>query len=474
MMAPTIPSNEPTSNALSIRLLGNFEIHVDGTAIEKLSYEKGRALLAYLAAQTGWHTREKLAGLLWPGLQREAARNNLRLVLLNLRRSIQDSAGTNSIFRANRHALCIRPDALVWFDVARFAAAPTTCTSPTPHRCDECAAQMEQAVELYRGDFLEGFFLPGCSEFEDWLLVRREEMRRHALDLLDRLANRFEQAGLHARALPHALRAVELDPWNEAGYRRTMRLYAALGQASAAVGQYEACRRALNDGMGTLPGEETRRLAELLRETESAPKAGAAFNSVAAPANTSVLSEWRTVTVVYCRAMPAMLVVSNQTIMALDRIKIRCAEIFQRFGGHVVFPYIGGVFAYFGYSQATENAAYEAVHATLAVLKEASEDDHEIRAGIHTGLVAASMDRTMPDASGLTSSVAVTLYTAARRSETVVSIDTYRLIASDFDCRPAGAREIPGISGPVDLFVVEKKRRAVSDRRRMRSRIERP
>lgn len=472
MMVPTIPSNKSASKELSIRLLGNFEIHVSGAAIEKPSYEKGRALLAYLAAQTGWHTREKLAGLLWPGLQREAARNNLRLVLLNLRRSIQDGADINSIFLANRHALCINPEALGRFDIVRFAAAPATCTLSSPDRCDECATMMEQAVELYRGNFLEDFFLPGCSEFEDWLMVRREEMRRHALDLLDRLASRFEHAGLHARALPHALRAVELDPWNEAGYRRTMRLYGALGQTSAAMGQYEACRRALNDGMGTQLSEETRGLAERLHEAESAPKAGAGFHSVTAPSNLSALSEWRKVTVVYCRAMPVIHVESDQMLMALDRVKMRCTEIFQRFGGHVVFPYIGGVFAYFGYPQASDNAAYEAVHATLAVLKEAGDVDHDIRAGIHTGLIATSMDRTMPDASGLTSSVAMTLHTAARRSQAVVSVDTHRLIASYFDCRAAGFREMPGISGPVDLFILGKKKKTATDRRRARSGID--
>lgn len=469
MMTPETPSQEFAANALSIRLLGNMEIHVRDQALAKPSYEKGRALLAYLAAESGWHPREKLASLLWPGLHREAARNNLRLVLLNLRQCFQDHDRPIPLFLTDRHALGINPDLRAQIDIIRFESAPDACDSPSPDRCDACAAQMEQAVELYRGDFLENFFLCGCPEFEDWLLVRREEMRRHALDLLERLAARFEHAGMHAKALPHTLRAMKLEPWNEAGYRRAMRLYAALGQVKAALGQYDACLRALKENLDAQPDEETRLLAERIRSAASASEAGASISSVTAsttpsmPSMPSTLAEWRKVTVAYCKAIPHAPAESDQAIMSLDRFKARCSDVFQRFEGHVALPYIGGVFAYFGYPRANENAARQAVQAVLAVMKDAGGDDLDIRAGVHTGLIATGIDRTIPDASGLTSAFAMSLHTAACHGEVAVSAETHRLVAGFFECSQVVQREMPGMPGVVDLFTIRHDSAAAGD-----------
>lgn len=460
MMATENPPQEFTANTLSIRLLGNMEIHVRGKAVAKPSYEKGRALLAYLAAESGWYSREKLASLLWPGLHREAARNNLRLVLLNLRQCFQEHDKPIPLFLTDRHALCINPELRAQIDIVRFESAPDACDALSSDRCDACAAQMEQAVELYRGDFLENFFLSGCPEFEDWLLVRREEMRRHALDLLERLAARFEHAGMVARALPHALRAMKLEPWNEAGYRRTMRLYAALGQVKAALGQYDACLRALKENLDTQPCEETRLLAERIRRAASASEAGASIKSTAASTThltsltPSTLAEWRKVTVAYCKAIPHAPAESDQAIIALDRFKARCSDVFQRFEGHVVLPYIGGVFAYFGYPKANENAARHAVQAALAVMKDAGGEGLDIRAGIHTGLIATGIDRSIPDASGLTSAFAMSLHTAACHGEIAVSAETHRLVADFFEYSQAVQREMLGMPGLVELFTI--------------------
>ena len=64
---------------LSLALLGPMQITLGGRPVGGFTYNKARALLAYLAVETGRpHQRDALATLLWPDLPDDAARHNLR------------------------------------------------------------------------------------------------------------------------------------------------------------------------------------------------------------------------------------------------------------------------------------------------------------------------------------------------------------------------------------------------------------
>ena len=71
---------------LSIRLLGPFEVALDGEPVTGFVSDKVRALLAYLAVEADRpHRRETLAGLLWPDVPEQSARTSLRTALANVR-----------------------------------------------------------------------------------------------------------------------------------------------------------------------------------------------------------------------------------------------------------------------------------------------------------------------------------------------------------------------------------------------------
>src|SRR5690606_6962879 len=116
------------------------------------------------------------------------------------------------LFAATKNSLRFLPQGRI--DVLRFRQSPQRCAShPACQQCASCIDELEEAVALYRGDFLAGLDLPDCPDFDDWLLLQRESLRCHALALLEHLSNLFEQRGELQRALPHARRLVELDPW---------------------------------------------------------------------------------------------------------------------------------------------------------------------------------------------------------------------------------------------------------------------
>jgi DNA-binding SARP family transcriptional activator len=147
-----------------------------------------------------------------------------------------------------------------WLDVEAFR----TLAAAGPGSADG-ERSWEEAVVLYRGSFLEGFSLGDSAAFEDWTLLVRERLQRKALEALGRLVERLERRGEVGRACEVAWREVELAPWQEEAHRQLMRLLALDGRRSAALAQYEACRRLLAQELDVEPDRETTRLYERIR-----------------------------------------------------------------------------------------------------------------------------------------------------------------------------------------------------------------
>jgi DNA-binding SARP family transcriptional activator/predicted ATPase len=246
---------------LSVRLLGPLQITLDEEPVTGFVSDKVRALLAYLAVETGQpHRREKLAGLLWPDWPEQSARANLRRALANLRQAIGDHQATPPFLHISRQTVQFNQASDAWIDVAAF-----TDLLQARAFSRETIRQLEQAAELYRGDFLDGFSVADSPAFDEWMLLNREWLRRLVMEALHRLAACHEQDGEYERGLQHAWRQMELDPCRENAHRQLMRLLTLSGQRSAALAQYETCRRLLTEELGVEPAAETASLYEQIR-----------------------------------------------------------------------------------------------------------------------------------------------------------------------------------------------------------------
>ncbi len=256
--------------SLAIRLLGPIQISLHGEPLSELRSNKALALLAYLAVESDRaHRREKLAGMLWPDYTESSARANLRRALADLRQAIGDDAARPPYLNATRQTIQFNPTSDAWVDVTAFTGLVTR----TFH--EQTVDQLEEAVALYRGPFLEHFSVPDSAGFEEWVLLTRERLQRRTLETLLRLASDYEEQGEYKRALRHARRMVELDPWQERAQRAVMRLLALNGQRVAALAHYESYRQELAEELNTQPSKQTRELYECLRE-EGWPSAATA------------------------------------------------------------------------------------------------------------------------------------------------------------------------------------------------------
>ena len=249
---------------LSITLFGSFRVGLDGEAIDAFKSNKVRGLLAYLAVEAQRvHRRDSLAALLWPEWPDKEARTNLRYALSNLRSAVGDREAEPPFLNISRETIQFNKDSDHWVDVGEFAQLLSADVAGAPE-----IDRLGEAVNLCQGEFLEGFSISDSPPFQEWVLLKREQLHRQLVETLRQLSAVYEGRGEYEHALLYARRQVELEPWQEDGHRQVMRLLAASGQPGAALAQYETCRQLLEVDLGTEPSEETQALYHQIQKGE--------------------------------------------------------------------------------------------------------------------------------------------------------------------------------------------------------------
>ena len=244
---------------LQVRLFGGFHVFAIDRNLPAFATDKVRALFAFLAVESGRpHRREALSGLLWPEQPDEDARRNLRKAIFQLKETLAEF-DPDKLLRTTRQSVELIPDH-IRLDLAEFRATlafSETHPHQALHTCPTCLNRLEEAVFLYRGPFLDGFYLRGVPEFEAWQLRLQDETGQEVLRALDTLVEAHGQRGDFASVENYAGRRLALDPFREDAHRRLMWALAAQGNRSAALAQYEACRCILEEELGVQPEPET-------------------------------------------------------------------------------------------------------------------------------------------------------------------------------------------------------------------------
>lgn len=241
------------------RTLGPVELSLDDHSVPpELLWNKNLALLVYLArSPRRGRTREHLAGLFWGEKQESAARASLAQAVYTLRRSVgEDGVETSS------GQVRLTGDA-VQLDVDQLETLAG-------------AGDWRRASALVAGDFLEGFALPGASEFEDWLAGERVAWRQRSVEVLVRYSDLLLREGQSTDAAHAALRALALDPRSGHAVRAAIRALALAGDRAAALTRYDEFARRVAEELRTTPDAETTALAERVRRERLGPPAAPA------------------------------------------------------------------------------------------------------------------------------------------------------------------------------------------------------
>jgi predicted ATPase/DNA-binding SARP family transcriptional activator len=244
-----------TCERLQIDTLGGLSIWLGklpgapGAEVERRLHFDARtatALLVYLACHARPLARETLAELFWPERSQEQALANLRACIHRLRRQLAPYLETT------RQTVAFAPGVSIQVDARELETHLS-------------AGRLLEAVALYQGDFLDGFYLEGSPTFEQWALLERERLRNLVISAYQQLITQAAAAGQPETAIRHAEQLLHLDPLHEPTHRQLMRLLAQTGRRAAALAQYAACCRVLEAELAAPPDDATTALYEQIR-----------------------------------------------------------------------------------------------------------------------------------------------------------------------------------------------------------------
>lgn len=220
---------------LEVQLLGGFHLIHRGQPLTTLSAPRQQALLAWLLLHPDVpQPRRQIAGALWPDSGEAQALTNLRRELHHLRRGLPEA---QRWLEVTAQSLRWRHDAAWAVDAHDFQAARAVSGLPG----------LERAAALYRGDLLY------AAEGE-WLLPFRQALHGQAVEVLEQLAARLEDAGKRERALQVLERLLVLEPLRETAYAQMMRLHQAADNVASARQVYDRCAALLAAELGVSPG----------------------------------------------------------------------------------------------------------------------------------------------------------------------------------------------------------------------------
>ncbi len=168
---------------LVFTFFGTFNVQVGDEPITGFRSDKERALLAYLALEAQKPlTRRLLATILWSEMSDQGALDNLRKTLYRLRMTLDaaEKGSSDYLLTVTRQSIQFnQPNAFV--DVHVFQTqldASYTHTHGQLHDCATCLARLDEATALYRGELLAGLGIADAPAFEEWLLLRREQLQQ--------------------------------------------------------------------------------------------------------------------------------------------------------------------------------------------------------------------------------------------------------------------------------------------------------
>jgi serine/threonine-protein kinase len=243
---------------LELRVLGPISLkRSDGTDVEALLAQPKRlALAAYLAAPPPhggrcFHRKDTLVSMFWPELDQQHARAALRNALYFLRSTL----GASVLRARGDEDVGLDFDEL-WCDLDAFDAA----------------IQMRDftaAMQLYRGELLQGVFVSEAQPFEEWLDAQRLRRGTEAQQAASQAARREAAAGRLDQALTWARRARALDPLNEDALRLVVALRYLVGDRAGALAEFNKFDRLLREEHGVTSSPETLRLIAAVRAPDS-------------------------------------------------------------------------------------------------------------------------------------------------------------------------------------------------------------
>ncbi len=247
---------------LTFQFFGNPDILFDRKSIADQFSSKSLALIAYLVVNgERSFSRDHLACLLWGQSGKEAAFSNLRYNLWSINKVVESCTGHN-LLHTRKDKIQLREEISYESDVDALEVIG---------EADELQT-LEQIKLIYKGDFLEGFYLKECLDFNDWVFYEREHSQRRFAELLNTLLDRMERKERTRDSIQLIEEMIKINPYDESLYVRAIRLLLMEGDRAGALSHYNRCVTVLREELNIAPSEETKAWLEMIKNTSQPPE----------------------------------------------------------------------------------------------------------------------------------------------------------------------------------------------------------
>jgi DNA-binding SARP family transcriptional activator len=244
-----------------IKLFGKFTVECNETGLTGFEARQTQELFSYLLLfRQRPQPRESLLETLWGDQFAGKARKRLRQTLWRLQSKLaKQTYSTGLVLQIDNEWVQVAVSTELWLDTEEFEKVYRSINGK---RISELTSadfkKMEYAADLYKGDFLEGWY-------SDWCIFERERFRNMHLLLLDKLVQYCELQQKYDLGLSYAMEILRHDQAYERAHYQLMRLYVLSGNRTQALHQYAHCTTALHQELGVEPSERTKQLYEQIR-----------------------------------------------------------------------------------------------------------------------------------------------------------------------------------------------------------------
>ena len=249
-----------TNHQLRIRLLGPFEISLDGQSLTNQNWctqqtqTIGKILLTHRGSIV---TSDQLIDIVWPNEAVDSARRRLHVRISQFRKGLKEKS---SLVRTVHGGYIFGVDDTCWLDVDEFQSFLSKGTQfQEKGQQRQAILAYEAARKLYRGEFLAD------DLYSDWTFPHRESCRERYLSLLIQLSECYAQQGRYRVAITTAQQALNLDPLRETIYVRLMLYQYYAGDRIQALRLFDRYQNLIKKELGVPPLDSTIDLVEQIR-----------------------------------------------------------------------------------------------------------------------------------------------------------------------------------------------------------------
>jgi DNA-binding SARP family transcriptional activator len=242
---------------LSVFLLGKFKVCCNNQEVNCIQVQKVQELFCYLLLyRKRHHHREQLADVLWVREESENNRKYLRKALWQLQTSLNKISKNLSkqILVIDSDWISVNMGQDIWLDITKIEDAFDLVKGKAGMDLSiEQFNILKDAVQVYQGDLLEGWY-------QDWCIFDRERLREYHIILINKLMGYCEISNQFDLGIEYGNIILSLDRAHERTHRRMMRLYQMAGYRSEALRQFDRCKVVLMEELDVYPSNKTTRL----------------------------------------------------------------------------------------------------------------------------------------------------------------------------------------------------------------------